>query len=277
MRKIFITIMTALFTGASFWSCQNFEEPEMIIISDDDPAFSGPLQRYWAFENSVTDSILGARGVATGVAYAPGIRGQAYRGSASSIVEYASAGKLATMESFTVSFWFNTEKHTGGAQCLFMLPNTEDFWGNLFFMIEGNDNANDNSMLPKFHFAGQWVEFNQTNNPNGLNRWPDAYGKWKHVAFTYDGNTSQFAAYLDGQALPLAETVRNRVAGGNPLGPLKFQNVSKFVIGGFQQHIGIQAPAADWMLRYTGLLDQFRVYTQALTPAEIQELFNSKS
>lgn len=266
----------ALIPGVALWSCQKFEEPEMIIISDDDPAFNGPLQRFWAFENTATDSILGARGIATSVAYAPGISGQAYRGSASSMIEYASAGKLATMKSFSVSFWFNTAKHTGGAQCLFMLPNTEDFWGNLFFMIEGNDSPTDNSMLPKFHFAGQWIEFNQRENANGLNRWPDAYGKWKHVVFTYDATTSQFAAYLDGQKLALAESVTARKKGELPLGPLEFKNASKFVIGGFQQHIGIRAPADAWMLRYTGLLDQLRIYTEPISAAEVADLYSKK-
>lgn len=277
MKKILKTIFPVLGLFIFFSSCQKFEEPEMIIISDDDPAFSGPLQRFWAFENSVTDSVLGARGIANGVTFAPGVKGQAYKGSTNSYVEYASAGKLATMESFTISFWFNTEKHSGGAQCLFMLPNTEDFWGNLFFMIEGNDDPNDSTMLPKFHFAGQWVEFSQHNNPNGLNRWPNAYGQWKHVAFTYDGNSSEFATYLDGQKLPLAESVTHRQKDGAPLGPLQFQNVSKFVIGGFQQHIGIRAPAEPWMLNYTGLLDQLRIYTSALSASEIEELYNTQS
>lgn len=246
----------------------------MHIISDDDPAFNGPLQRFWAFENTPTDSILGARGTATGITYADGIRGKAYKGSATGQIEYAAAGKMATMESFTVAFWINTTKHTGGAQCVFMLPNTEDFWGNMFFLIEGNDNADDNSMLAKFNFAGQWVEFTGTAanpNPDGLDRWPDAYDKWKHVAFTYDGATSAFAAYLDGEKLPLSEAVSTR----GTLGKLAFKNASRFVTGGFQQHIGIRAPADAWMLHYTGLLDQFRVYTEPLPASEIKSLYDS--
>lgn len=275
MKKLFYILMTVS-AICLLWSCQKFEEPPMVIISDDDPAFNGPLQRYWAFENTPTDSILGSRGAANGIAYAAGIRGQAYKGSASSFIEYASAGKLATMKSFTVSFWFNTSKHTGGAQCLFMLPNTEDFWGNLFFMIEGNDSPTDSTMLTKFHFAGQWIEFTQTGNTNGLNRWPDAYDKWKHVVFTYDAATSMFATYVDGQKLPLAESVAARKKDGQPLGPLQFQNASKFVIGGYQQHIGIRAPADSWMLHYTGLLDQLRIYTEALSETEIAALFSER-
>src|SRR3546814_9893501 len=88
------------------------------------------------------------------------------------------------MTSFTVAFWMNTEKHTGGGQSLFMMPNTSDFWGNLFVIIEGNDNPADPSMLFKSSFAVHWVEF---NGNNGLNRLPDNLGG-AHVR-TPDTNT----------------------------------------------------------------------------------------
>jgi hypothetical protein len=204
-----------------------------------------------------------------------GVSGKAYQGSATGQIEYASAGKLATMESFTIAFWMNTAKHTGGAQCIFMLPNTEDFWGNVLMTIEGNDTKSD-SMLAKFHFAGNWISFEGIKKPHGLNRWPEAYNKWKHVAYTYDGATSKFAAFIDGKKLALSDSVTNIKKGKEPFGPLKMTNASKFVIGGFQQHIGIKAPADPWMLHYTGKLDQFRVYTKALTDAEIAEIYSKK-
>ena len=254
-------------------SCQKMERPEMVIIPDDTARMNGPLQRYFAFENSTLDSIHYVEGAPTGITYDTGINGRAYKGSASGKIEYPSAGKLAEMGSFTVSFWMNTQKHTGGAQNVFMLPNTEDFWGNMFLLIEGNDSPTDNSMLMKFNFAGQWIEF--TGN-NGMNRIPDMYGKWKHVVFSYDGKTSVFSAYIDGAKLSLPADIANRKKDGAPLGPVKFQNVSKFVIGGFQQHIGIKGPADGWMLHYTGMLDQFRVYTKALTDAEVTALYVGK-
>jgi len=264
---------SALMGGGSLTSCQKMERPELIIIPDDTARLNGPLQRFFAFENSTIDSIHDVKGTATGVTYVDGVRNKAYQGSATGQIEYASAGKLAEMESFTVAFWMNAEKHTGGAQSIFMLSNTEDFWGNLFMTVEGNDSPTDNSMLAKFNFAGQWIEF---NGNNGLDRLPDMYGKWHHLAFSYDGNTSQFAAYLDGTKLNLPASATDRKNGSAPLGPLQFQNVSKFVIGGYQQHVGIKAPADTWMLHYTGMLDQFRVYTKALNNNEINTLYTGK-
>lgn len=266
-------LAVSIFISFNMSSCQKMERPEMVIIPDDTAKLNGPLQRFFAFENSTIDSIQEGTGTATGISYADGVKGKAYKGSATGQIEYASAGKLADMKSFTVAFWMNTEKHDGGAQCVFMMPNTEDFWGNLFMTIEANTSATDNTMLAKFNFAGNWVEF---SGNNGVNRLPDMYGKWKHLAFTYDETTSKFAAYLDGVKLNLPASATDRKNGSNPLGPLAFKNVSKFVIGGYQQHIGIKAPADSWMLHYTGMLDQFRIYTRTLSDAEINTLYTSK-
>lgn len=247
----------------------------MEIVSADDPSFNGPLQRFWAFEGVVTDSIWGSRGAASGGSFIDGVRGKAYKGSSTSQIEYASAGKVSTMESFTIAFWMKAEKFDGGAECLFMLPNTEDFWGNVFMMIDGP--PKNDSMLVKFNFGGNWIEFNgDGSNVNGLNRWPDAYGKWIHVAFSYDAATSKFSAYRDGDKLQLSSLVTDRKKDGAALGALKFTNASKFVLGGFQQHIGIKGPADSWMLRYSGALDQFRIYTQALSDTEVKDLFTKK-
>lgn len=270
-----IVKLAILLLGSVAFSCQDMERPEMVIVSADDPSFNGPLQRYWAFEGVATDSIWGSRGTVTGASFIDGVRGKAFKGSANGQIEYASAGKLATMESFTIAFWMKAEKFDGGAQCLFMLPNTEDFWGNSFMMIDGP--PKNDSMLVKFNFAGNWIEFTGNGtNENGLNRWPNAYERWMHVAYTYDAATSKFAAYVDGDKLPLTATVTDRKKDGAALGALKFANVSKFILGGFQQHIGIKGPADSWMLRYTGALDQFRVYTAALSEAEIKNLFTNK-
>src|SRR5687768_8852894 len=102
MRNITSRLLV-LGLALSIFSCQNFERPELVLISDDDPSFNGPLQRLWAFEGVATDSIWGSRGNATGVSYVEGVSGKAFQGSPTGQIEYASAGKLATMESFTIA------------------------------------------------------------------------------------------------------------------------------------------------------------------------------
>lgn len=266
-------ILAAAFAVLSFSSCQDMYRPEMVIIPDDTARLNGPLQLYLGFEDSPLDSIHFEEGIAQNISYVDGVRGKAYQGSENGQIQFASAGKLAEMSSFTVAFWMNTEKHEGGAQSVFMLPNTEDFWGNLFVIIEGNGNPDDNSMQLKLKYGPNWVDF---NGNNGLDRLPDMYGKWRHLAFTYDEEASELAIYLDGAPLSLPEAVAHPEVNGEPLGPLSFQNASKFVIGAFQQHIGIQNAPDAWMLRYTGMLDEFRVYTRPLAAAEVKALFDNK-
>lgn len=273
-NRLFIPILATLL-GAATFSCQKMVRPDFDFISGDDPALNGPLQRLFAFEDSPVDSVLGVRGKATGISYVDGVKGKAYQGSKTGQIEYATAGKLATMESFTFAFWMKLDERDGGSQSVFMLPRTDDFWGNTFMLVDGA--AKGDSMLVKFHFAGNWVTFDGNGSKdNGLNRWPDAYGKWKHVAFTYDAATSKFATYLDGKMLPLAASVTDRMKDGAPLGALKFTNPSKFLFGAFQQQVGINGEPAKWMSHYQGGLDQFRVYTNALTESEVKELYTSK-
>ena len=228
----------------------------------------GALVAKWSFDGSVIDSVNNLNGTATNVTFTAGRKGQALKGSANGFVSYPTPGtNITDLESFTITMWINTDKHDGGAQSVFMLPRTSDFWGNMFMLIEGNNGPTD-SMLVKFHFNGQWAEL------TGNNRLPSMYGGWKHLAFTYNATTSKFNVYLNGLKRSLPANITDRTSGGNPLGPLNFTDVSKLIIGGFQQHLGTPWNNPDgWMLNYTGLLDEFRIFNMPLSDTEINSLY----
>ena len=226
------------------------------------------LAAHWAFEGGVTDSVASFTGTNTNGTFTAGRKGQAYKGGTNASVVYPTPGaSITALQSFTTTMWINTQKHDGGAQCVFMLPRTSDFWGNMFLLIEGNNTASD-SMLVKFHFAGQWAEL------TGTNRLPNMYGAWKHLAFSYNATTSKFNVYLNGVKVALPASFTDRKNGTNPLGNISFVDVSKFTIGAYQQHLGTPWSAADsWMLKYTGLLDEFRIYKKALADGDINSLY----
>lgn len=227
----------------------------------------GSLVAHWGFDGTLIDSVSNLSGTPTNTSFQAGRKGQALKGASNGFVEYPTPTAIADLESFTVALWINTNKHDGGAQSVFMLPKTSDFWGNMFLMIEGNNAAHD-SMLVKFHFAGQWIELLNEN------RLPNAYGGWKHLAFTYSANTSKVSVYYNGVKRTLPASITDRKNGPDPLGAVNFVDVSKFIIGGFQQHLGAPWGAPDgWMLPYTGLLDEFRVYSTALTDSEVNSLY----
>jgi hypothetical protein len=63
------------------------------------------------------------------------------------------------------------------------------------------------------------------------------------------------------------------LTGGVGYGGGKFK-CFKFIIGGFQQHLGAPWGAPDgWMLNYTGLMDEFRIYNTALSDNEVVALY----
>lgn len=227
------------------------------------------LVAHWGFEDNVKEEKSGAEGTATNTSYAVGIKGQAYKGSSTGFVAYETTpgNNLKDLKSFTTTLWIKTDKHDGGAQAVFMLPRTSDFWGNMFVMIEGN-NTTEDKMLIKIGYGGQWAELTGDLRITGI------YGKWAHLAFSYNAGTSKFAMYVNGSALTLPAGITDRKNGSNPLGDLTLPDASKFVIGAFQQQLGAPWGAADgWMLPYTGILDELRIYNKALSPKEVGAIY----
>lgn len=227
-------------------------------------------------KNSITD------GTGTNVTYETGIKGEAYKGSASSFIAYNTvANSVINLKSITVSMWIKTEPHTGGAQSLFMLPKKTDFWGNIFTLIEGTGPATtmlmknhiQKDVTPSISWSGQFIEHGGTNVLNNM------FGAWKHVIWTYNGTSSTYSMYIDGQKLDLPASISKRYAsdpatGGVGFGDLASSEVSKFIIGGYQQHLGAPWGSADgWMLHYTGSMDEFRIYDAALTDNEAVALY----
>lgn len=237
------------------------------------------LIAHFSFEGNVSDSKNGVTGgVANGAtSFVAGLKGKAYKGSPTGFIAYSTPGPVATLTSFTISMWVNTSRHDGGAQGLFMLAKQDgSFWGNFFMMIEGQNPATAEDMFMKLHFeknnavfVEHWLE------PNGTFRAKDMYNAWRHIAWTYDAATSKVSWFINGQkkALPTGAEDRKADGSGTPLGALNFKAATKFVIGGFQGQLGAPFNSPEpWMLPYTGMLDEFRIYNKALSEVEISAI-----
>jgi len=214
-----------------------------------------------------------------GGSFTAGKKGQAYQGASNAFISYTSAGPLATLTSFTVSMWINTNKHDGGAQAVYTVTKADgSFWGNFFMLIEGAG-PSENKMLVKVHFEKNttpavaepehWLE---TTGDLRLN---DMYGAWRHIAFSYNETTSKFFMYVNGTKVNFPADKENRKSGPTTaLGALAFRNPNRFVIGGFQNQLGAPYNNPEpWMLPYTGKLDELRFYKRALTDQEVNALF----
>jgi len=237
----------------------------------------------FSFDGTIEDSkgaITGGTG--TNVSYETGVKGTAYKGSTTSFIAYNNvANSVVNLKNITVSMWIKTDPHTGGAQSLYMLPKKTDFWGNIFTLIEGTGPATtmlmknhiQRDVTPSIPWAGQFIEH------GGTNLLPNMFGAWKHVVWSYNGTSSTYSLYIDGQKVVLPTSISKRYAsdpatGGGPFGELASSEVSKFIIGGYQQHLGAPWGNPDgWMLHYTGLMDEFRIYDSALTDPEVTALY----
>lgn len=237
----------------------------------------------FSFDGNISDSKNGITdGVGTNVTYGAGVKGEAYQGSSTSFIAYNNVSSaVINLKSISVSMWIKTNPHTGGAQSLFMLPKKTDFWGNIFTLIEGTGpsttmlmkNHIQKDVTPSIPWAGQFIEHGGTNVLNNM------FDKWKHVVWTYNGLSSTYSIYIDGQKLDLPASISKRYAsdpltGGVGYGELANSEVSKFIIGGYQQHLGMPWGNPDgWMLNYTGLMDEFRIYDSALEDNEVAALY----
>lgn len=237
----------------------------------------------FSFDGNIDDSKGGiTNGAGTDVAYETGIKGSAYKGSASSFIAYDNvSNSIVNLKNISVSMWIKTDPHTGGAQSLFMLPKKTDFWGNIFTLIEGTGpettmflkNHIQRDVTPSIPWFGQFIQH------DGANVLPNMFGSWKHLVWTYNGASSTYSLYVDGEKIDLP-TSKSKIytddpeKGGAPFGELANSEVSKFIIGGYQQHLGAPWGNPDgWMLHYTGLMDEFRIYDSALASNEVAALY----
>ncbi len=186
---------------------------------------------------------------------------------------------LSTPGSISIAFWMNgaTGPVDGGAQGLFGISNSKQFWGNLEIFLENyTDPTDPNAVFMKIHMfnatvAGggeQWLQSDDVKLKNVL-------GKWTHIALTYDGATSKISLYKDG----VVTGVNGLVLNGGNYGSLKFDNVNGLAIGSFafqtSPSLTNHGPE-DWAKSFNGALDNFRIYKKSLSAAEVKDLFDNK-
>ncbi len=275
-----IKILLIALSALTLNSCV-FEE----VANDPVPYYADQIKRSnlivkVGFEDKVTDEMNNLQnGTGTNITYVQGIKGKAYQGSDGGFIAYNTVSdKIGSLTSLTITMWVKTAPHNSGAQCLYMIPKNQTpapFWGNSFILIESNTSAE--TMPTKVHFeknltngsvSEQWV------NHVGQNAPQDAYNKWTHLAWTYDGVTSKYYFYVNGQNIT-PDVFVDRYNEDDYLGFLNFVGVDKFILGGFQQHLGTPWNAPEpWMKTFTGAMDEFRIYDATLTPQDIFRLYS---
>jgi hypothetical protein len=266
-----VALVLSVILGFGITSCQKMERPALVIIPDPPPPPYNPLKSYFAFENNVVDSgELKLTATASNVTYAAGVSGQAMQGAANSYVLLSTPGDtLKNLGSYTISFWMNSGPATN-ATGIFAISNTKEFWGNLEIFLEGYSVDATTAFL-KVHMFNK----NAADKENWAEvKIPNVFGKWSHIAITYDGATSTFKIFGNGA------TVVNSVLKNGAYGPIAFADAGGAVIGAMQfmttPSLTTNHGAEPWARNFSGSLDQFRIYNKALSDAEVTTLFTTK-
>jgi len=248
-------------------SCQKIEHPALPsdYPKDSNPP-GGPLKFYVAMDGTSVDSVRANFGTENNVTYVDGgISGKAYQGSPTSYIKYGKPNDFANSTSFSITFWIKKTPQAAGSgtNFVFSLNNKGYSWTNtkLFLEFEDAGNPSTTSLAAcKFYVMDQWVEY------TGANRMPNVLdGTWHHLAFTYDGSSSNLVSYIDG-VLFKTNTI-------GTLGPVNFGDFDDFTIGGPNQYTHDKN---TWMGFFDGQLDQFRLYGTVISPADIAALYANK-
>lgn len=276
-------ILVAVTAALAITSCQKMERPALGDYPKDATPPGGPLKFYVAFDGSSTnasrnavDSIKANFAADNPFTVITGITGKGAKGLDQKAIKYSSANDFAASSSFTISFWEKNTVPTGGSpQFVFSVPSSDYWHSSGIFLLVDHDGAGSTSSQAVIKLAVQdhWFEF------TGANRMPGNLldNNWHHLVFTYDAATSAMSYYVDGVKLTgLPAGLNTWLDGATPHGAMNLQNVSSFVLGGWNKHAGLNGPTDGWIQSWQGGLDQFRLYSKALTASEVLALYNSK-
>ncbi|AYO57480.1 hypothetical protein CO230_04695 [Chryseobacterium sp. 6424] len=269
-------IMALAFIG---FSCQDLDRPELGDYPKDASEPGGPLKFYAAFDGTsenvlmnAVDSVRAKFPSNNPLKSIDGIKGKAVQGERYKYIKYSSANDFAqSAGSFTVSVW--AQKSQMQTNHIFSMPAAQGYhWsgGSMFLLTEGSVASPTVKFFVKDKTGEKWFEWLNANSPTGIYN-----GQWHHLAFVYDGKTSTMTMYVDGQAHPFKPVWTNH--GNIVLEPSKITGLK---IGAGPQEFTAQEISNngdDWLKNsFVGGIDQFRMYSTALSQAEIQTLFNQK-
>lgn len=255
--------------------CQKMNRPGLGEYPEDTNPPGGPLKFYAAFDGTTdnasrnaVDSTRANFPLDNPFASTDGVNGKAVQGTGSNAIKYATANDFTGATSCAISFWVNNTVN----------PNTElyfslvdaDYWhsSSAFLLVE---HAAIDKCTFKFALQDHWVEYTNQSFQKPL-----FDGQWHHIAFSYDETTSKLSIYFDGTEVPTPGTSGTFTSGGSPLGALNLKKGTNLVLGGWNKHAAVTGPTDDWIKGFSGKMDQFRLYSKALSATEVQALYNSR-
>jgi len=262
-------------------SCQKMNNPALGDFPRDANVPGGPLKFYAAFDGTTADPLMNAVdsiranfAAENPLTTVDGVRGKGIRGVNKKFIRYTKPNDWAKFaESFTIAFWFKrdgqTKNNTGtnGPEYPFSFKSSNGHWseGSTFLIIEGNNAACAvKMMIADKNVNDNWFTWENNNTIAGL-----LDNRWHQMSLVYSAATSGITLYIDGVANSIVPKWGNH-------GKINIDDakISELRIGCGPQ---TNFDSDDWLSSsWKGELDQFRMYSIALTTADVQALFNGK-
>jgi len=206
---------------------------------------------YWPGDDDAKDHAGTNDGIVDGVTYARGKKGDAFEFNGTSSLVSTTAPALSPTGSFTYALWVNIASYVTDAG-----GTIGDGAGS--YIIDRSSATNPLVGLKvvggKFGFQ---VRYDDNTGLGGAVGGTVELNAWTHVAMVRDAG-KHFYLYVNGQNVANAPDVRE--AGSPALTPPAFKLGRHFSLSGF-----------------SGLIDEFKIYNNALTETQIQSLAGLRS
>ncbi|MEJ8818920.1 LamG domain-containing protein [Lacibacter sp. H407] len=275
-----------LFTGLVscillFSACQKMNRPGLGDYPKDTNPPGGPLKFYVAFDGTTANPLMNAvdsiRANFAGdnpLASIDGVSGKAVMGENKKFIKYAKPNDWAEQsKSFSISFWYKrngqTKNNVGGngPEYIMSFKSSNGHWSgaSLLVFLEGSNTACAvKVMIADKTNADSWFTWEGGQTIAGI-----LDNNWHHVTLTYNNTNSTMILYVDGVANGNTKTWGNH-------GDINFDGskITEMRIGAGP---GTGYDTDDWLSStFKGGIDQIRMYSSVLTPAEVTGLFTSK-
>lgn len=272
MKKI---LFAAVILAAGFFaSCNNNKGPVDPYEGKTNPSTicEANLIAHFPFDGTATELInnIEPTKVGEGVAYEKGRRGQAYKGAAKNELVYDASKipAIAGLKDFSFACWF---KHQAIPQSqvpvpyFFGLTDTENFWGQLAFVLDRGGADNTDSLAVKVAINGDmWAEYG-LQSVFTANRWIHVVASFKQV----DDTLQTIDMYVNG--VPVEALHRDFIER-----PATDFSRSTMVLFGQWRQKALEGATDEWMGDMDGDLDEVRLYNTALTADEAKALYDAE-
>lgn len=244
------------------------------------------LVAYLPFENEAagtTGLTLADKGKTTEANFVEGRTGKCFQGGENQYLIYniPADSPIRTMKGFTYSAWVNQPEipqSQAPVPMYFQLANLDKdtpdhFWGNIAFAVDRTEEGAGYLTYKTCFRHGQDGAIWKTWNGDYGECFPA--GRWNHLVFSYNNETSEFHVYVNGADVT-PESAVACVMGEKPAGDLEFIGADQIVIGAWLPKI-LDGATDEWMgWMEKSQIDEFRLYSRALTTDEVSQLYRAE-